>query len=86
MLFNLLKLVDKSGLSFQEKFVYGNLLRAQLGEGELYFISAAGISEGASEEFREYMIRFRILKHIRNLEFLDIVKKFYPDEMFKSRD
>ena len=84
-LYNALKLIQRSELEGKEKIVYGNLIRAQMNDWEVKLVALAGISITSSKEFKELLIDFRMLKHLKDDKLLPLISSLYPAEIFQDR-
>lgn len=85
-LYNIIKMVDRSGLPEEDRRVYVNLLRAQISSFELLLLFYNCLSN-VGEGFHEAVVRYDLLKTTPINELLDINHTaFYKDSSFESRD
>lgn len=69
-IYRIYKFIDESSLSNNEKFKYSKIVRAQLSDSEVYFIYYDSFSKNG-KEFRELILKYNILKHLRCFEKLE---------------
>jgi len=64
-LYNIIKFIDNKGpAQFEEKYVYTNLLRAQLSSHELLLLFYNSLSQFGSDKFKPLIERYHILKNM----------------------
>jgi hypothetical protein len=64
--YNIIKFVDNSSLSAEEKKFYTNLVRAQLSKYELGLIFYNCISRYGKDKFMPLVIKYNLLKHLED--------------------
>jgi len=69
-LYQLYSLIEKSDIKGVEQATYSKILRAQLSEGELFFIRYNAMTE-IGKPSSHYINVFNILKHLSNFELLE---------------
>lgn len=85
-LYNLLKIVDEQEqLEEIKKTMYANIVRSQLSGAVLSILAVNGCSINLAKEMRKYIIKYRLLKHLRSGNFKQLISKIYPKETFEDR-
>jgi hypothetical protein len=79
------RISEKAELSDTEKAQYGNLVRSQLSSAEVGLIAANALTT-ASNDFKRFVIEFRLLKYLPLGGYRSILEKIYPEEAFAPRD
>jgi hypothetical protein len=69
-LYQLYSLIEKSKIEGVDQATYSKILRAQLSEGELFFIRYNAMTEYGSQSAK-YINMFNILKHLSHFELLE---------------
>lgn len=72
-------------LSASEKISYGNLIRSQLSSSEIALVGLNGLTD-ASNDFRAYILEFKLLKYLPNTPIRSHLERFYPTKAFEARD
>ena len=76
---------EDKNLSDDDKIKYGNLVRSQLSTSEIALIGLNGLTK-QSNDFRKYIIQFRLLKYLVDGPVRRQLEGIYPNETFDSRD
>ncbi len=79
------RISEKEELSETEKARYGNLVRSQLSSAEVALIAANALTT-ASNDFKRFVIEFRLLKYLPPGGYGSILERIYPEEAFAPRD
>lgn len=79
------RISEKTDLSETEKARYGNLVRSQLSSAEVGLIAANALTT-ASNDFKRFVIEFRLLKYLPQEGYRSMLEKIYPAEAFAPRD
>lgn len=86
-LHHLLKFIDLSkSISQEEKYRYGNIVRAGLSKSELILIAANCCNEDLSQDFQIYLVRYRLLKHLSPPYYRTTMEGIFPIDAFNARD
>ncbi|SEH78506.1 Putative phage abortive infection protein [Rhizobium tibeticum] len=86
ILYTILRRISESRvLDGQTKIQYGNLVRSQLSTPEVALIAANALTE-ASNDFRKFVVEFRLLKYLPHDEYRGFLETVYPGEAFAARD
>jgi len=75
LLYNIMKLIDQSGIDFENQKFYSNVVRAQLTQAELVVVFYDGLSELGREKFKPLIQKYSLLKH---LDQNDLVAQSHP--------
>lgn len=73
-LYRIFNLIDSSEINDDNKYEYAKIIRAQLSEGELFFLRYNSMTT-YGKNFIEYVNKYRLLKHLPFLSLLE-AKKF----------
>lgn len=86
VLYTILRRISENQLLGEhEKIRYGNLVRSQLSSPEVALIAANALTE-ASNDFRKFVVEFRLLKYLPKGAYRGLLEKIYPVSAFEARD
>lgn len=82
-LYRLIDLIENEGIDGDEKRKYAKIVRAQLGEGELFFLRYNATTE-YGKKFINYITKYNLLKHIPPMSLMEF--KVYRRIMDRARE
>lgn len=82
-LYRLMDLIDYAKINEDEKRQYAKIVRAQLGEGELFFLRYNAMTE-YGKKFIHYITKYNLLKHLPPMSLMEFKK--YRTIMDKAND
>jgi hypothetical protein len=74
-LFRIFDLIDNSILDTKQRKEYAKIIRAQLSENELFFIRYNAMTIYSSDENKEYINKYNLLKHLPIFELVEFEKE-----------
>jgi len=79
------RISEEPGLDDTERARFGNMVRSQLTSPEVALIGLNGLT-GASRDFGDYIVEFRLLKYLALPNTLEVLRLHYPPQAFAARD
>ncbi|MBD5238910.1 MAG: hypothetical protein HDS64_03960 [Bacteroidales bacterium] len=82
-LYRLIDMIDNEDIDGDEKRKYVKIIRAQLGEGELFFLRYNAMTE-YGEKFTNYITKYNLLKHMPSMSLMEF--KAYRRVMDRTKE
>ncbi len=85
-LFRIFDLIDNSILDTKQRKEYAKIIRAQLSENELFFIRYNAMTIYSSDDNRDYINKYNLLKHLPIFELVEFEKKCKKINITKEKN